>query len=343
MASSSPGEIAVRDSESPQTSAATKVECDDDSESMNSCIYVGGRALYEAPHGNPLDSGIKKENVIMDDEEQHETRSEIIWTWDSHELPSPETTQELAMMNGCEVRKGQVVYDYLGSDDETWNSVNATPSRWMYDRKPDGLIKLDGDGVHIKKETIPDPSVEVHYRLNFHDPASRNDDPPDDCFQSRLGIPGVKNGMVNKDQVNLPVEANARTASLIYLVGQIRLGDARCDRCKQHEVTREGFSHPAITHINNPIPFCTTAVSYFNGICSPCFAEGGTEEDMLRRCSVARRNNDKVMEILEQDGHPLAKVVGSPVLIGIGSEHERAAVREALFGDLPVNVDALES
>ncbi|KAK4232315.1 hypothetical protein QBC38DRAFT_463761 [Podospora fimiseda] len=255
------------------------------------------------------------------------------------------------MMHGYKIRKGLVFHDYLDSDDETWNSVDtSSSSEWMYDRRPDRTIELDHDGLNIKKDTIPDPDEEVHYRLNFYDPASRVDNPPDDCFQSCLGIPGATNGNPNESQLNLPVDPIARTASLIYVVGQIRLGEDRCDRCKRHTITREGFLHPLMTHIDNPIPFCTTAAPYFLGICGPCFVKGGTEEDMLRRCSLAiapqrstnisNNNNNKAnkqprSKVSDQDDQPPARVSDRPVLVGVGSESERAAVREALFPNLP--------
>lgn len=83
---------------------------------------------------------------------------------------------------------------------------------------------------------------------------------------------------LNQDQLRLHYR-NASLATMVYLCGQVRLGDKQCQRCQQRRITT-----------NMPgeaIPVCATAGRYFHGVCANCLAKGGTLSEMLERCSVS--------------------------------------------------------
>ena len=86
-------------------------------------------------------------------------------------------------------------------------------------------------------------------------------------FHFRSGIP------------HSPPDEDTRTAALIYLCGQVRLGNKQCQRCQRRRVTT---ATPG-----EAIPVCVSAGRYFHGICANCFAAGGTLPERISRCSTS--------------------------------------------------------
>ncbi|KAH6849977.1 hypothetical protein B0I37DRAFT_427831 [Chaetomium sp. MPI-CAGE-AT-0009] len=74
---------------------------------------------------------------------------------------------------------------------------------------------------------------------------------------------------------------SALVAAMVYLCGQVRLGDRQCQRCRRRRITT--------TIPGDSIPVCATAGRYFHGVCTNCLAMGGTLTEMLERCSVSGR------------------------------------------------------
>lgn len=94
---------------------------------------------------------------------------------------------------------------------------------------------------------------------------------------------------------------NASIASMIYLCGQVRLGDTQCHRCRHRRITT-----------NMPgeaIPVCVTAGRYYHGVCANCQAMGGTLSEMLVRCTVSR-------PLSFQEYDQLSRGLGDPGWLG---------------------------
>ncbi|EAQ91248.1 predicted protein [Chaetomium globosum CBS 148.51] len=94
---------------------------------------------------------------------------------------------------------------------------------------------------------------------------------------------------------------NASTATMVYLYGQVRLGNKQCQRCRRRRITT---NIPA-----EAIPVCATAGRYYHGICANCLALGGTIDDALRRCDVSNRLSD-------QEYDQLTRGLGDPGWVG---------------------------
>jgi len=161
-------------------------------------------------------------------------------------------------------------------------AAHRSPSPDEFDREH--TISLDSSLLHVDKASIPPKGTRL--AVPFHDTLH----PRQGCFESRLGLGHTP--VENKDYY-------AQTAAQIYIAGQIRIGPARCKRCRENEITRESDGD-FLTHVNSPVPFCTTARQYHHGICAPCFSEGGTLEEMLERCTLARVNTWEEYQALNQ-------------------------------------------
>ncbi|KAK3295686.1 uncharacterized protein B0H64DRAFT_474602 [Chaetomium fimeti] len=94
---------------------------------------------------------------------------------------------------------------------------------------------------------------------------------------------------------------NALVAAMIYLCGQVRLGDRQCVRCRRRRITT--------TIPGEAIPVCATAGRYFHGVCANCLAAGGTLAEMLDRCSVSGR-------LSPEEYRRLSRGLGEPGWVG---------------------------
>lgn len=118
-----------------------------------------------------------------------------------------------------------------------------------------------------------------------------------------------------------PFNEAIRTAALIYLCGQVRLGKMQCRRCQRRRVTT---ATPG-----EAIPVCASAGSYFHGVCANCFAAGATLHEMLNRCSVSRMSN-------YDEYDQLTRAAGTPGMTGrspfVGDDiHDRGFVESILW------------
>ncbi|KAH6636284.1 hypothetical protein F5144DRAFT_611057 [Chaetomium tenue] len=96
---------------------------------------------------------------------------------------------------------------------------------------------------------------------------------------------------LNPRQLDLR-QRNASIATMVYLYGQVRLGDKQCQRCRRRRIT---------TNIpGEAIPVCATAGRYYHGVCANCLAKGGTLNELLRRCDLSNQLSDEEYGQLSQ-------------------------------------------
>ncbi|KAK0747292.1 hypothetical protein B0T21DRAFT_388405 [Apiosordaria backusii] len=313
-------------------------------------IYLVSLSIQPLPRLSQWDWPNPWPQLETEEEDQADASDELDADqelWDNYFIPFPEYKHETAMMRAFSIRKGEykmgpgVAQLYTHDEEVAAESSSAATSEphpkdssLPFDtNKNTGEGEEDEDAVGFvtlneAKTCVNPTSLQDGYKkfaLPFYDMERRADNNFELTFAKKIGISSeILEGYF--------VDDDARTASLIYLAGQVRTGDAKCQRCMRLEITRISGGNAA-THVKSPIPFCTTAGRYMHGICAPCFAEGGTLEERLERCSLGRMNTWEEYQILNEGVGTEEEASQKVFIIGNGGEDEYMTALQDLFNE----------